>query len=100
MENLANNQALLNQLMNRSRVGILPAPQDIERARCPFYKTFQIIPLFSNANNQGFTGCFPVPNLRSRRVTYGQSLLVNNKKSPTGRQEISINYLQFKYLKS
>ncbi|NEN94054.1 MAG: hypothetical protein F6J94_19585 [Moorea sp. SIO1F2] len=35
--------------MNRSRVGILPARPDLERARCPFYKTLKIIPLFSNA---------------------------------------------------
>ncbi|AOY79835.2 hypothetical protein BJP36_07730 [Moorena producens JHB] len=47
--------ALLNQVMNRSRVGILPARKSLETGkipvppRCPFYKTLKIIPLFSNA---------------------------------------------------
>ncbi|NEO42759.1 MAG: hypothetical protein F6K55_00715 [Moorea sp. SIO4A3] len=40
--------ALLNQGMNMSRVGILPA-RELERARCPFHKTLQIIPLLSKA---------------------------------------------------
>ena len=58
--------ALLNLLLNNSRVGILPARnkhetgkmpvpprcpfhKDPERARCPFHKTLKIIPLLSNA---------------------------------------------------
>ena len=57
--------ALLNLLLNNSRVGILPARnkhetgkmpvpprcpfhKDPERARCPFHKTLKIIPLLSN----------------------------------------------------
>ncbi|NEN94494.1 MAG: hypothetical protein F6K50_02815 [Moorea sp. SIO3I7] len=28
----------VSEVMDRSRVGILPAKQDIERARCPFYR--------------------------------------------------------------
>ncbi|NEO93021.1 MAG: DUF1822 family protein [Moorea sp. SIO3G5] len=54
--------ALLNQVINMSRVGILPARKYIETgkmpvprqdahstARCPFHKTLKIIPLLSNA---------------------------------------------------
>ena len=107
--------ALLNLLLNNSRVGILPArksietgkmlvpPQDAhstascpfhkdpERARCPFHKTFKIIPLLSNApnfplTNLSYSNSCPMDWVKTRSL---KAMAISPPSPENGSQEVS-----------